>query len=439
MSTRPKSVAVVEKNAQFVPGGVLSGARMVEPIITFCRGQGAYLWDVDGKRYIDYHAAFAPHILGHNDSYVNEAVKKILDDGASLYGSGTSELEGRLAELICSNAPAAEKIEFLNTGSEATIAAVRLARTVTGREHVIAMQGGFNGSHNELACNVLTPLEKIGPRVSPGEYPYIRLGPGLPAAQEQLVHVVNFNDLESVRHVCEHEEIAALITEPILQNIGIVKPQPEYLEGLRKLADEYGFVLIFDEVKTGFRHGLGGYSKLSGVQPDLIVFAKAVANGFPLAVLGGKAQIMDQYNHPDSSLRPLVGGTYSGHPVSMAAGIATIERLLEGDGTLYAQMDDLGAMAQAGIEDILRTTGVTGTVSRLGSAFCIYFMDHPPTDYHDLATHHDFDRDVRMRHRMIDEGIYFFPVATKQCSISAAHTKDDVAATLEALRKALEE
>ena len=230
-----------------------------------------------------------------------------------------------------------------------------------------------------------------------------------------------------------------MITEPILQNIGIVKPQPEYLEGLRKLADEYGFVLIFDEVKTGFRHGLGGYSKLSGVQPDLIVFAKAVANGFPLAVLGGKAQIMDQYNHPDSSLRPLVGGTYSGHPVSMAAGIATIERLLEGDGTLYAQMDDLGAMAQAGIEDILRTTGVTGTVSRLGSAFCIYFMDHPPTDYHDLATHHDFDRDVRMRHRMIDEGIYFFPVATKQCSISAAHTKDDVAATLEALRKALEE
>ena len=439
MSTRPKSVAVVEKNAQFVPGGVLSGARMVEPIITFCRGQGAYLWDVDGKRYIDYHAAFAPHILGHNDSYVNEAVKKVLDDGASLYGSGTSELEGRLAELICSNAPAAEKIEFLNTGSEATIAAVRLARTVTGREHVIAMQGGFNGSHNELACNVLTPLEKIGPRVSPGEYPYIRLGPGLPAAQEQLVHVVNFNDLESVRHVCEHEEIAALITEPVLQNIGIVKPQPGYLEGLRKLADEYGFVLIFDEVKTGFRHGLGGYSKLSGVQPDLIVFAKAVANGFPLAVLGGKAQIMDQYNHPDSSLRPLVGGTYSGHPVSMAAGIATIERLLEGDGTLYAQMDDLGAMAQAGIEDILRTTGVTGTVSRLGSAFCIYFMDHPPTDYHDLATHHDFDRDVSIRHRMIDEGIYFFPVATKQCSISAAHTKDDVAATLEALRKALEE
>ena len=439
MTRRPKSEAVVETASQFIPGGVLSGARMVEPVITFCRGQGAYLWDVDGNRYIDYHAAFAPHILGHNDPGVNEAVEKVLDAGMSLYGSGTSELECRLAELICTNTPAAEKIEFLNTGSEATIAAVRLARTVTGLEQVIVMQGGFNGSHNELACNVLTPLEKIGPRVSPGEYPYIRLGPGLPAAQERLVHVVNFNDLESVRHACEHHEIAALITEPILQNIGIVKPEPGYLEGLRMLADKYGFVLIFDEVKTGFRHSVGGYGKLSGVQPDLIVFAKAVANGFPLAVLGGKAEIMDQYNHHDSSKRPLVGGTYSGHPVSMAAGIATIERLLEGDGALYAQMDELGAMAQAGIEDILRAAGATGTVSRLGSAFCIYFMDHAPKDYHDLAMHHDFDRDLRMRHRMIDAGIYFYPVATKQCSISAAHVRDDIAATLEALEKALEE
>ena len=410
---------------------------MVEPVITFCRGQGAYLWDVDGNRYVDYHAAFAPHVLGHNDPFVNEAVKNALDEGRSLYGSGTSELECRLAELICNNVPAAERIEFLNTGSEAAIAALRLARAVTRREHLIAMQGGFNGSHNELACNVLTPLEKVGPEVSPGEYPYVPLGPGLPAAQEQLVHVVNFNDLESVRHVCERHEIAALITEPVLQNIGIVKPQPGYLEGLRKLADEFGFILIFDEVKTGFRHALGGYSQICGVIPDLVVFAKAIANGFPLAVLGGKAELMDRYADPDTTQRPLVGGTYSGHPVSMAAGIATIERLLEGDGALYARMDDLGAMAQSGIEDLLRSLGTTGIVSRQGSAFCIYFMDHAPRNFHDLALHHDFDRDAAMRRRLIDEGIYFFPVATKQCSISAAHTQSDIAATLGALEKAL--
>jgi len=439
LTQRPKSAAVVERNARFVPGGVLSGARMVEPVITFCRGRGAHLWDVDGNRYIDFHAAFAPHVLGHNDPYVNEAVKKVLDDGRSLYGSGTSELEGRLAELICTHVPAAEKIEFLNTGSEAVIAALRLARAVTGREHVIAMQGGFNGSHNELACNVLTPLERLGARVSPGEYPYVRLGPGLPAAQEQLVHVVNFNDLDSVRYVCEREEIAALITEPVLQNIGIVKPEPGYLEGLRALADEFGFILVFDEVKTGFRHALGGFSGICGVKPDLVVFAKAVANGFPLAVLGGKAEFMDRYADPDTSRRPLVGGTYSGHPVAMAAGIATIERLREGDGALYAQMDGLGAMAQAGIEEVLHTTGTTGVVSRLGSAFCIYLMDHAPRDYHDLAAHHDFGRDVAMRHRMIDAGVYFYPVAIKQCSISAAHVPGDIEAMVSALTGALKE
>ena len=432
-----RSIEVLERNQQYIPGGVLSGARKVEPVISFCRARGAYLWDLDGNRYIDYHAAFAPHLLGHNDNHVNQAVREILDGEASLFGSGPTVLEGRLAELICTHAPAAERIEFLNTGSEAMLAALRLARAATGRDHVIVMQGGFNGSHNELACNVLTPLERLGPRVSPGEYPYVRLGPGLPAAQERLVHVVNFNDLDSVRHVCERHPVAALVTEPVLQNVGVLKPRPGYLQGLRRLADHHGFVLVFDEVKTGFRHGLGGYSRISGVMPDLVVFAKAIANGFPLAVLGGKTGLMDYFAHPDPARRPTMGGTYNGHPLSLAAAIATIERLLASDGAVYRYLEDLGSQAQTGIEALLRARGIDGVVSRLGSAFSIYFMDHEPRDWHDLAAHHDFDRDLAMRRAMIGAGVYFFPVATKQCSISAAHSAEDISLTLEALDGAL--
>ena len=433
-----RSIEVLERNQQYIPGGVLSGARKVEPVICFSRARGASLWDLDGNRYVDYHAAFAPHLLGHNDPHVNQAVRRVLDGEVSLFGSGPTVLEGRLAELICTHAPAVERIEFLNTGSEAMLAALRLARTATGRDHVVVMQGGFNGSHNELACNVLTPLERVGPRVSPGEYPYARLGPGLPAAQERLAHVVNFNDLDSVRHVCERFPVAALVTEPVLQNVGVLKPRPGYLQGLRRLADHYGFVLVFDEVKTGFRHGLGGYSRVSGVRPDLVVFAKAIANGFPLAALGGKTELMDYFAHPDPERRPTMGGTYNGHPLSLAAAIATIERLLAGGGAVYRHLEDLGARLQAGVEELLEARGIEGLVSRLGSAFSIYFMDHEPRDWHDLAAHHDFRRDLAMRRALIDAGVYFFPVATKQCSISAAHGAADIAFTLEALNGALE-
>jgi glutamate-1-semialdehyde 2,1-aminomutase len=254
-----------------------------------------------------------------------------------------------------------------------------------------------------------------------------------------LVHNINFNDLESVRYVCELYPVAALVTEPILQNIGLVKPEPGYLEGLRELADKYGFVLIFDEVKTGFRYCLGGYSQLCGVKPDLLYFAKAIANGYPLSAIGGKAELMDLCADPDPARRVLVAGTYSGHPIGVAAALATIERLLENGGEVYEHLETLGRFAQDGIEATLQSLGIDGTVVRQGSALCAYFMDHRPTDWHDLASHHDFQLDVAMRRAMIDRGVFFFPVATKQCSISAAHTAQDIADTVEALAGALEE
>jgi glutamate-1-semialdehyde 2,1-aminomutase len=435
--TLAKSKQTFEHNRKYIPGGVMSLPRRVEPELAFERAEGAYLWDADGNRYLDYHAAFAPAVLGHNDRHVNAAVEEILKRGLSLCGSGTNELEGRLAELMCTNIEVCEMVQILNTGTEATMAAIRLARGTTGRDHVIVMQGGFNGSHNDVACNVLTPLDVIGPRVSPGEYKYVPLGCGVPLAHQQLVHIVNFNDLESVRYVCERYPVAALITEPILQNVGILKPQPGYLQGLRDLADKYGFILIFDEVKTGFRYAIGGYSKIGGVRPDLAVFAKAMANGFPISALVGRRDLMQQIADPNPAKRPFVAGTYNGHPISVAASIATIERLLEGKGEIYRKLEHLGQRAQAGIESLLRSHEITGVVARQGSAFCIYFMDHEPRDWHDLAKNHDFARDLKMRRRMVEKGVYFFPVETKQCSISAAHTEEDIDLTLRALDESL--
>jgi glutamate-1-semialdehyde 2,1-aminomutase len=437
MRSYPKSLEILRKNREFIPGGVVSVNRAIQPEIVFVKGQGAYLWDAEGNRYIDYHAAFAPHFLGHNCPEVTEAVIRVLREGASLYGTGTTQLEGRLAELICQNVPCVESIQLLNTGSEATYQAIRLARAATGRDHVIVMQGGYNGWHNDVSCNLMTPLAQLGPRVSPGEYPYLPISAGIPLEHQKLVHPINFNDLESVEYVCDRYPVAALITEPILQNIGVVKPAPGYLQGLRKLADRLGFVLIFDEVKTGFRHAVGGYASLAGVNPDLAVYGKAVANGYPLAVLGGKKELMDYFVHPEMSKRVLLGGTYNAHPVPTIATIATVERLLANGGEVYRHVEMLGDRMQKGMEGIVSELDLKAVVSRQGSAFCLYFMDHCPTDWHDLARHHRFEEDERMRRDLIERGVYYFPLATKQCSISFAHTREDIDATLDHLRASL--
>jgi glutamate-1-semialdehyde 2,1-aminomutase len=438
MRLYPKSAAVLDRNRQFIPGGVVSINRATKPEIVFVRGQGARIWDAEGNEYLDYHAAFAPHFLGHNDAAVTAAVRKVLDDGASLFGSGTTMLEGRLAELFCQHVPTVDSVQFLNSGSEATYQALRLARAITGRSRIIVMQGGYNGWHNDVACNVMTPAAQLGPRRSPGEYPYVPMSAGVPEEHARLVHVVNFNDLDSVAWVCERYPVAGLITEPILQNIGIVHPKPGYLAGLRKLADQYGFLLIFDEVKTGFRHALGGYAAISGVRPDLAVYGKAMANGYPIAALGGKREWMDYLVTPDASKRVMLAGTYNAHPVPTAAAIATIERLAADDGAVYRHVEALGQRAEDGIRRIAAKLGATLAVARQGSAFCIYFMDHLPDDWHDILEHHDFAADEAMRREAVVRGVYFFPLATKQCSISAAHTEADIDFTLEVLAPSLE-
>jgi glutamate-1-semialdehyde 2,1-aminomutase len=422
--------SLLTRNGAYIPGGVSSTNRIIDPPLCFAKGQGAYLWDIDGKRYIDYHAAFAPHFLGHNFAPINDAVIEALRGGASLFGAGPSELEGRLAELICKNVAAVDKVCLQNTGSEATSLAIRLSRAITGRQHFIVVQGGYNGNHDELACNVFNTIAEIGPRVSPGEYPLRPLGAGTTIETTRFVHPVNFNDPESIRYVCRRYPIAAMITEPILQNIGVVRPRDGYLASLRALADEFGFLLVFDEVKTGFRHAVGGYSEISGVKPDLVTYGKAVANGFPLALLGGKRAYMDYIIHPDPSKRPLVSGTYNGHPVAVTAAIRTLEYLIANRAAVYEHVETLGRQMEEGLRAVFAAHGVTASIARQGSAFSYYFMPQVPVDLHDIIEHHDFERDVALRRALIDLGVFLVPIATKQCSISAAHTAEDVRFTL---------
>jgi glutamate-1-semialdehyde 2,1-aminomutase len=429
--------SLVAHNAAYIPGGVSSTNRLLDPPIAFVKGHGAYLWDIDGKRYVDYHAAFAPYFLGHNFEPINEAVIEALRSGESLYGAGPTVLEGRLAELVCTNISAAQKVSLQNTGSEATSVAVRLGRTITGRQHVIVVQGGYNGNHDELACNVFNSIAELGPRVSPGEYPLRPIGAGTPLELTRFVHPINFNDLESVRYVCRRYPVAAMITEPVLQNIGVLRPKEGYLAGLRSLADEFGFLLIFDEVKTGFRHSLGGYSAISGVVPDLVTYGKAVANGFPLAIVGGKRDYMDYIVHKEPTKRPFVAGTYNGHPVGVAAAIRTIEYLLANSAQVYKHVEQLGQRMETGLRDIFAAHGVTASIARQGSAFSYYLMPHVPADFHDILEHHDFEGDVRLRRALVERGVFFVPIATKQCSISAAHSVADIDFTLEQVEQAV--
>lgn len=426
-----KSSGLLKKNTQWIPGGVVSLNRKTDPNICFTKGRGSRVWDIEGNEYIDYQAGFSAIFLGHNDPDVNGAVRDVLNGDSLLMGAGPTEHEGELAELFCHCVPTVDSIQVTNTGSEATYHAIRIARAVTQRDHVIIVQGGYNGWHNDVAGNVISSLDDVGERVSPGEYPFDALSGGIPAGNKSLVHVVNFNDLDSVLYVLKRYPVACMILEPILQNIGVVKPQPGYLEGLRKLADEHEFLLIFDEVKTGFRHSLGGYQSIAGVTPDLSSFGKAVANGFPIGIIGGKRKYMDYFTHPDKSRKVLIAGTYNAHPVPTAAAVATLQKLASEDHNVYNHIENLGRMMEDGLKDIFGRYDQPFYVAHQGSAFCVYFMDHEPLDFHDLAVHNKNALDKEYRFRLIQNGIYHFPVPLKQGSISFAHSAEDIEQTLE--------
>jgi glutamate-1-semialdehyde 2,1-aminomutase len=422
--------------AQYIAGGVVSLNRKVDPVIVFRRGKGSKIWDADGNEYIDYHAAFAPHLLGHNNDEVNNAVRRVLDEDWSLFGTGTNALEVRLAELLCKSVTSLERVQITNTGSEATAHAIRLSRAWTGREDIVLTLGGYNGWHNDVARAVVPTLEQVGERVSHGTYSFVASSAGVPEGVKQRVHIVNFNDLDSVEAVLRNYPIACVLTEPVLQNVGVILPKPGYLEGLLNLCEQHGAVCVFDEVKTGFRTALGGYQSVAGVRPHLSVFGKAVANGYPLGVIGGRKEIMDLFDSSDPAKRVLIAGTYNAHPLNTAAAIATLE-ILQDEG-VYQTIQAVSDRLYEGLKKLFTEKGIPFTHVSNASAFCTYFMDYAPVDLHDMLHHQDFTFDVRYRKALIQKGIYHIPIACKQGSVSYAHSEEDIDKTLQLTREVLQ-
>ncbi|WP_210256033.1 aspartate aminotransferase family protein [Chelativorans sp. Marseille-P2723] len=421
----------VNRQSQFIAGGTMSTNRAITPPRVFVRAMGAYLWDAEGKKYIDYHAGFAPYLFGHGDPEVDEAVVKAIRSGASLIGAGTTPWEAEISELLCDAVPGLEQIQLTNSGSEAVSYALRLARAATGRDVVVLMQGGYNGWADYVSYNLMDPASIVAEHEPGTEYKLRPFTSGIPGVISETVRVVEFNDLEAAERVLSRGDVAAIILEPILQNIGVVKPLPGYLEGLRAICDRTGTMLIFDEVKTGFRHALGGYQAISGVIPDLSTFGKAIANGYPMGVVGGKREIMAFCAHPDPERRVVIAGTYNGHPVNVAAATAVLKRLKSREAEIYERLEKLGSRLETGLREVFSRRNYPATIVRQGSAIAVYFMDHVPTSWRDVAMNHDSDRDVSYRRAMIDAGVFHFPVATKQSSISLAHSEEDIDRTIE--------
>jgi glutamate-1-semialdehyde 2,1-aminomutase len=421
-----KSQAIYDRAKKYIPGGVSSSNRLTEPNLVFNRAEGAYIYDVEGRQYLDYHAGFGPPILGHAHPEVNRRIAETLSQ-MDLVGMGVSEIEVQLAQKIVEHIPSADKVMFSNSGSEATFYALRLARAATGRQKIIKFQGCYHGWHDAVLMNVISPAGKIGQKDP--------LSAGMTPEVVDNTLVLPFNEVEEFTQTIEEqgEQIAAVILEPIPHNIGCVLPRPEFLQALRALTQKYGIVLIFDEVITGFRHGLGGYQQVAGVTPDLTTLGKAFANGYPLAALCGREELMDRCA-PGGDV--FFAGTYNGHPVGVAAALATIE-ILERPGS-YDHLFGLGEQMRQGLRDITGRLGIEAVVAGFGSVFVTYFMSGPANNYTDLLRN-DVNKFVTYRRRMIEYGIYKLPVNLKRNHISLAHTQADIDRTLETAEAVLKE
>lgn len=419
---------IYEESKKYTPGGVHTSIRNIDPSLVFVKSQGAYIYDADGKKYIDYQAAFGPFILGHNHPYVNTKVIEAIGR-SDLYGVGCTDLEVECARLICKHVPSSEQVLFCNSGSEATYHAIRLSRAVTGRTKLIKFQGCYHGWHDYVARNMLSSWDMIGKR-DPGSAGML---------DEAIDHtlVCNFNDLDDVERTFRENkgEIAALIVEPIPHNIGCILPQQGFLQGLRDLCSANGALLIFDEVITGFRHNIGGFQKVAGVTPDLTTLGKAMANGYPIAAIAGKKQYMERFNtNPGGDV--WFAGTYNGHAVGTAASIATIE-LMETE-AVHERIFRLGNKMRTGIREIHERLGIKAFVAGFGSVWTTYFMDFEPKNYGDLQ-HNDATMYLNYRRRLIEKGIFKMPMNMKRNHIGYSHTDQDIDVTLEIVESVLKE
>lgn len=424
----PRSADLVRRAAGLLPGGVSSSLRVVTPALAFTRAEGGHLWDADGRRYVDFHAAFGPILLGHRDPGLTERIHELTRD-IDLVGLGPTELEVMLAEKIREHIPSAERVLYCSSGSEATYHALRLARAATGRRLVVKFQGCYHGWHDYIGANVISPPDALG-SIDP-----ISAGM-LPQALDWL-RVLPFNDVGAFEQLmaASGDDIAAVIVEPVVHTIGCVPGSQEFLEALRRETGRTGTILIFDEVVTGFRHALGGFQELCGVRPDLSTFAKSIANGYPLGVLAGREDLMSLFNTiPGQPV--MYGGTYNGHPMSMAAAIGTIEALEADDGAVYRRLYAMGETMRNGLADIGRELDMAIHPTNVGSVFVCYFTDRPVLSFDD-ALRNDADSYVAFHRGMIERGYVMIPLNLKRNSLMAAHDDTDISGALQAADEVL--
>lgn len=422
-----RSQALYRRACQVIPGGVNSPVRSWkgvggEPFFV-ARGQGSRIWDADGNAYIDYVCSWGSLILGHAHPSVVEAVANALDRGTS-FGAPT-EAEVALAEVISQTIPSMEMVRLVNSGTEATMSALRVARAVTGRWKVIKFAGCYHGHADSFLVRAGSGAMTLGVPDSAGVPP--------PLAQETLV--ARYNDLASVEGLFQAypREVAAVIVEPVAGNMGVVPPKPGFLQGLRTLTEKYGALLIFDEVITGYRLCYGGAQNFYGVKPDLTCLGKVIGGGLPVGAYGGARDIMGQV----APLGPVYqAGTLSGNPLAVAAGLATLEVLRQPD--TYQRLDAKGALLEQGLKEAAEAVEIPLTVNRVGSLLSFFFCPGPVEDWEGVQrTRTDLYR--RLFHLLLERGIYFAPSPYEALFLSLAHGEKDIRQTIEAVQEAFQE
>jgi glutamate-1-semialdehyde 2,1-aminomutase len=415
-----KSVRLFAEAQQYIPGGVNSPVRAFKSVggnpVYIAKGEGARVVDVDGNTYIDYIGSWGPLILGHAHPKVLAAIQEAAALGTS-FGAPT-ERETEMAKLVCEIVPSVEVVRMVNSGTEATMSALRLARGYTKRNKIMKFEGCYHGHADSLLIKAGSGVATLG----------LPDSPGVPEATAINTITVPYNDLESVKMAFEAfgDDLAAVIVEPVAGNMGVVPPQPGFLQGLREITQRYGTLLIFDEVMTGFRVARGGAQELYGITPDLTTMGKVIGGGLPVGAYGGRRDIMLQV----APAGPIYqAGTLSGNPLAMAAGLTTLREL--GQEGVYERLETLSARLAEGLADNARKLGIPHTVNRVGSMVCLFFTETPVVNYETAKTS-DLERFSKYFRHLLEEGVMIPPSQFEGMFVSLAHTEADIERTIEA-------